>query len=145
MVFVIFDGTTQVTEAMVIIVRYINDISEKWGIEQSIARLLLLSKSITGEEVAHQPISNLLIHLGIQSHLLLRAMSDCASVNNVAMRTLKIVYNNIMDVGCFSHLLHHVREKMQTDVLMKFTTAWSILFVHSSAARLASKTRTGQT
>ena len=66
-------------------------------------------------------------------------MRDCASVNNVAMRTLKIVYNNIIDVGCFSHTLDHIGENMQTDVLMEFTTDWTTLFAHSSAARLAFK------
>ena len=87
---VIIDETAHVTEEMVIIVRYVNVTSEKWVIEQHIARLLP-SKSLTGEEVAHQLITTLSTQLGIQSHLLLGEMHDCVSVNNVAMRTLKIV------------------------------------------------------
>ncbi len=35
-------------------------------------------------------------------------MRDRASVNNVAIQTVKIVYPCLLDVGCFSHTLDHV-------------------------------------
>ena len=50
---VIFDGTTHVAEAMVIVVRYIND---EWEICQKVARLMLVAHSMTGDEVARQLI-----------------------------------------------------------------------------------------
>ena len=49
----IFDGTTHVSEAMVIVLRYVND---EWVIKQNVARLMLLAKSLHGEEVARQII-----------------------------------------------------------------------------------------
>ena len=53
---VIFDGTTHVAEATVIIVRYISD---QWKICQKVARLMLVAQSMTGDEVARQLISTL--------------------------------------------------------------------------------------
>ena len=52
---IIFDGTTHVCEAMVVVVRYISD----WDIQQRVCRLMLLAKSMTGEEVARQIITAL--------------------------------------------------------------------------------------
>ena len=51
---VIFNGTTTVCEAMVVILRFVDD---PWNICQ---RAILLSKSLTGEEVARKLISTLL-------------------------------------------------------------------------------------
>ena len=44
------------------------------------------------------------------SNLIVAAMRDRASVNDVAMRTIKVVYNELLDVGCFSHTLNQVGE-----------------------------------
>ena len=35
-------------------------------------------------------------------------MRDRASTNNVAMRTMAVVYPSMLDVGCFPHTLDHV-------------------------------------
>ena len=70
-------------------------------------------------------------------------MRDRASVNNVAMRTISVVYNQLMDVGCFSHTLDHVGEKMITPVLEEFIKAWISLFAHSPKSRLLWRTQTG--
>ena len=45
---VIFDGTTQVAEAMVVVVQFVD---EQWKIQQRVVRLMLLAKSLTGKEV----------------------------------------------------------------------------------------------
>ena len=44
-------------------------------------------------------------------------MRDRASVNNVAMQTLKVIYPTIVDVGCFSNIIDHVREKFDCETL----------------------------
>ncbi len=85
----IFDGTTHVAEAMVVVLRFIDD---GWIIHQRVVRLMLLAKSMTGEEVARQLVTTLSTELGICSNLLVASMRDRASVNNVAIDTLKIVY-----------------------------------------------------
>lgn len=56
----IFDGTTHVAEAMVIILRFIDD---EWIIHQRVVRLMLLAKSMTGQEVARQLISTYPLNL----------------------------------------------------------------------------------
>ena len=35
-------------------------------------------------------------------------------MNSVAMRTVSILYNRVMDAGCISHTLDHVGEHMKT-------------------------------
>lgn len=138
---VIFDGTTHVAEAVNIILRFVSD---DWKIEQRLVELLLVTKSMTGEELAQQLLSCLSTNLGINSALLLAAMRDRASVNDVAVRTLKILYPNVVDIGCFSHTLDHVGEKMETTILDQFMKAWISLFAHSPKSRIAFKTQTGQ-
>ena len=130
---IIFYGTTHVCEAMVVVLRYVTD---DWKIKQKVARLMLLAKSMTGEEVARQLIMVLSTELGIASHLLVAVMRDRASVNSVAMRTVSIIYNQIMDIGCFSHTLEHVGERMQTPVVDDFIKSWIGLFSHSPKSRL---------
>lgn len=66
-----------------------------------------LSQSMTGEEVARQIIMVLSTELGLTSNLLVGAMRDRASVNEVAMRTIRVVYNQVVDIGCFRHTLDH--------------------------------------
>lgn len=58
-------------------------------------------------------------------------MRDRASVNNVATDTLKIVYPQVLDVGCFSHTLDHVGEHICSPVLDEFVKGWIGLFSRS--------------
>ncbi len=136
---IIYDGTTHVCEAFVIVLRYVDD---DWVIKQRVCRLMLLAKSITGEELARQLIPVVATELSIAPNMVLAAMRDRASVNDVAMRTISIVYNQILDVGCFSHTLDHVGERMRTHILDDFTKAWVSLFAHSPKSRLAWRTQT---
>ncbi len=136
---IIYDGTTHVCEAFVIVLRYVDD---DWVIKQRVCRLMLLAKSITGEELARQLITVVATELSIAPNMVLAAMRDRASVNDVAMRTISIVYNQILDVGCFSHTLDHVGERMRTPILDDFTKAWISLFAHSPKSRLAWRTQT---
>ena len=101
---VIFDGTSSFGEALAI-VRFIDG---DWCVQQRIVRIQMLSKSLSGEEVARELISVLLVSYGVRSSNLLVSMRDRASVNNVAMHTLKVVYPLTVDVGCFSHTIDHV-------------------------------------
>lgn len=95
---------------------------------------------MTGEELARLLISTLSTTLGIESNTLIAAMRDRASINNVAMQTLSLVYPNMLDIGCFSHTLDRVGEKLNTPVLEQFTKLWIALFSRSPKARLAWKT-----
>ena len=137
---IIYDGTTHIAEALAVLIRYVDD---EWKIHQCVVRLMLLAKSPTGEEVARQLISTLSTELGIPSNLIIAATRDRASVNNVALRTLSIVYPQIIDVRCFSHTLGHVGEHFTTSVLNEFVSGWIGLFSRSPRTKLLWKTATG--
>ena len=136
---IIFDGTTHVCEAFVIVLRYLTD---DWELKQCVGRLKLLAKSMKGED-AQQIIVVLSTELGNPPQSIVAAMRDRASVNDVAMRTIKVVYNQLLDVGCFSHTLDHVGERMNTPILHDFCKAWIDLFSRSPKSRLLWKTETG--
>ena len=65
---VTFDGTTRHGEAMVIVVCFV---SNEWELEQQLLQFHILSKCMTGEEIAHELITALLTKFGISSDLLL--------------------------------------------------------------------------
>ena len=138
---VIFDGTTRLGEAMAIILRFV---SESWTLEQQLVRIQLLSKSMTGEEIARELIHVLSANYAIGQDQLIAAMRDRASVNGVAMRTLTVVYPKVLDVGCFSHTIDRVGEHFKTPVLSEFSTSWIMLFSHSPKAKLLWKEQTGR-
>lgn len=137
---IIFHGTTHIAEALNIIFQFVTD----WKVEQRLVRLLLVTKSMNGEELAHQLLRTLSVDFSIPRSSLLAAARDCASVNNVAIRHLKILYPDLVDIGCFNHTLDHVGEKMATPHLEKFMKSWVSLFAHSARSRIAFKAITGQ-
>lgn len=137
---VVFDGTTHVCEALAVVLRFVDD---QWQIKQRLVRLMLLAKSLTGEEVARQLIVILSTELGVKSDRLVAAMRDRASVNSVAIRTLSIVFPAMVDIGCFSHTLDLVGEKINTPVLEEFVKVWINMFSRSPKTKLAWSTTTG--
>ena len=134
----IFDGTSRLGEALAIILRFVDRSSLK--IHQRLVRMQLLVKSLTGEEVARELLSALSTEYGVVSSNLLAVMRDRASVNSVAVRTLKVLYPDILDIG---HTIDHVGDNFDTPVLYEFGTTWVSLFSHSPKARLLWRARTG--
>ena len=92
---VIFDGTSRVGEALAILLRFVD---AEWCVQQRLVRVQMLAKSLSGEELARELISVLSVTYSIRSNTLLAAMRDGASVNSVAIRTLKVVYPLLFDV-----------------------------------------------
>ena len=60
------------------------------------------------------------VSLGVESNQLLAVMHDRASVNGAAMRIMKVVYPNMVDIGCISHILDIVGNKFKTPNLHHF-------------------------
>ena len=114
---IIFDGTTHVAEAFVVLIRFVDT---EWVVCQKVSQLLLLSKSLSGEEVARLLVDVLSTKLGVLTTNVVAAMRDGASVNSVAMHTVCVLYNQIFDVGCLSHTLDHVGEKLDTPLVDEF-------------------------
>ena len=69
---------------------------DDWKLVQRLVHLVFVEKSMTGENVAREIINILAVPLGIQSHLLIAAMRDGASVNSVPMRTVRVIF-----LSCF--------------------------------------------
>ena len=99
---------------------------------------------MSGEEIARELINVISAQYGIDSNKLVAAMHDRAACNGVALRTIKIVYSSIVDVGCFSHTLDLVGNKFVTPCLSSFMVWWVSLFSHSPKAMLLWKEKTGQ-
>ena len=118
--------------------------NDEWKIEQHLVRLQLLSKSMTGEETVREVVNTLSVEYGISSERLFAAMRDRASANTVAMRTVKILYPNMLDVGCFAHTLDHVGDHFKTPNLYEFCRLWISLFSHSFRTRIQWKEQTGR-
>ena len=87
---------------------------------------------MTGDEIARQIINTLSVEYAIQSQQVMGMIHDCASTNNVALRTLKVLYPCMLEVGCFSHTLNHVGENFNIPFANNFVTHWVGLFSHSS-------------
>lgn len=135
-----FDGTTRLGEAVVILVRYV---TEGMKIQQRLLRVQMIAKSMTGEELARELITVLSINYSVSPTSLLAAMRDRASVNNVALRTLKVVYPLVVDVGCFLHTINLAGEHFKIPTLSEFVSSWVSLFAHSPKARLLWKEQVG--
>ena len=59
------------------------------------------------------------------------------------MKTIIVVYNEQLDVGCFSHTLNHVGEGMNTPILHDFCNTWIALFSRNPRSRLLWRTQIG--
>ena len=137
---VIFDGTTHIEEALAVLLRFVDNFQTM----QRLICLKLLSKSMTGEELARIIISTLSTSYGIESSRLVASMRDRASVNSVAMATLKLLYPSLLDIGCFSHTIDRVGEQFKVPVADEFTRLWISLFSRSPKARLAWRSYCGR-
>ena len=117
---VVFDGATRLDEAVVILVRYV---TEHMEIQQRLLRVQMVAKCMTGTELARELISVLSVNYSVPPNTLLAAMRDRASVDNVALRTLKVVYPFVEDVGCFSHTINLAGEHFKVPTLSEFVSS----------------------
>ena len=115
-VFIIFDDTTRLGEAFAIVQRFI--LADK--IVQRLVKLQILAKPMNGEELPHEIISILQVTYGVKSGQLLTCMHDRASVNGAAMRTIKVVFPSLVDIGCYYHTIDLAGDKFDVPVLDEF-------------------------
>ena len=138
----IFDGTTRLGEALAVIVRYVEPTD--FCIQQRLVQLQVVTKSMTGEEIARDILSVLFTQYRVVSSHLLATVHDRASTNNVAIHSIQILYPSLLDIGCYSHTIDHVGEKFITPTLHEFGLLWVSLFSHSPKACVAWRSCTGR-
>ena len=81
-------------------------------------------------------------------------MRDQASANNIAMRTIKVVYSNVLHVGCFSNTIDLVgnyfklvKSWLKFNLLLyltEFLNNWLLLFSHSVKCKFLWQEQTGK-
>ena len=120
----------------------IHFVDEQWCTHQRVAKTMLLAKSMTREELAHELIVSLSTELGITGEKFVASIHDQASINNVAMQILKILYPgvSVMDTDCFSHMLDIVGDKLHIPILNQ---GWIGMLSRSPKTKLVWRTKTG--
>lgn len=113
--------TSCLGETLAIVLRFIND---DFSIQQRLVRMQMLTKDLTGKEIARELITVFSVTYSIHPDSLLGAMRDTASINSVAMQTLLIVHPKVVDIGCFSHTIDNVGGHFKTPILTYFTSWW---------------------
>jgi len=103
--------TTRLGEALAIILRFV---SSDWKIEQRLVRVQMLSKSLSGEEIARELISVPSVSFSIGSSDLLASMRDT---------------------------IDHVGERFECPTLDEFITHWISLFSHSPKCKMLWRSR----
>jgi len=136
----IFDGTSRLGEALAVL-RFV---TSKWTIEQCLMKVQLLAKSLKWEEITRELIHTLTTEYNIGSNNPLAAMKDRASPNGASMKTVKVLYPDIVDIGCFSHTIDRVGENFHTPILHEFGIAWVSMFSHSPKIKLLWMEQTGK-
>jgi len=86
---------------------------------------------MTGEELAQEVLGVLCREYKLSTEQVLAAMRDRASVNNVAIRHIKVMFPTLFDIGCYSHTLDLVGSKFHLPTLEEFVKPWISLFSHS--------------
>lgn len=132
---VIFDSTTHVCEAMMVVLRYVDD---DWQIKRQVYRLTLVAKLMTGEEVANQLIYSCSFYQAIHSskpcgsiHARLGISQQCGHEDHFRSRQLHDRY------WMFLSYTWSCWENMNTPILDEFTKHWISLFSHNLKVRLA--------
>lgn len=137
---IIFDGTSRLGEALAIVVRFMDD----WEIKQRLVHFQTLVKSMTGEELAREVLGVLCREYKLSPEQVVAAMRDRASVNGVALRHIKVLFPDLIDIGCYSHTLDNAGSKFELPTVEKFMNSWISLFSHSPKARFEWKDKTGR-
>ena len=137
-----FDGATHICEALAIDIRFISD---SWVIEQCLKiGIQLLDNCLSDKEIAHEVISLLSTKFGIGPKYLISLLRDQASANNAPMRTIKVVYSNVLMLGVFFHTLDLVGKYFKLPNFSEFLNNWLLLFSYSVKCKFLWKEQAGK-
>lgn len=138
----IFDGSTYLGEALVIILRFV---TADFEVCQRLVRVRILAKSLNGQQLAREIVTLLASELHYPPEKFIAVTRDGASVNAAAVRHLRdVMYPDLTDITCMSHSLDNVGKHFNTPVLDSFLQTWISLFAHSPAAKIAWRNTMGE-
>ena len=83
---IVFDGSSRLGKAVLVVVRYVD---HNWKIRQVLARLAVLSKSLTGDQLIAELNDVISTTLQVRKHQIMAIIRDGTSVNGAAMRVLR--------------------------------------------------------
>ena len=138
---VIFDGSTRQGEAIAIIGRFMDN---DWNITQRLVRIEVCSKSVNANQLAQVLNQCLSVEYGVRGNSLLAAMRDGATVNQAALNIVSFIFQNMVNVVCFSHTLDNVGNHFEIPTLKEFGSLWIRMFRNSCKAKLLWKDLTGR-
>ena len=137
---VIFDGSTNLGEMLVVLVRLVDCNLE---ICPRLVRVHVLAKSLNARQLAREIITTLSTDLQYPSDRVLAVVRDGASVNGAAVKILRdAFYPHLTNIVCTPHSLDLIGRHFDTDLLDAFRQSWVALLAHSPALRLAWKALT---
>lgn len=110
---IIFHETTRDGKALAMLSHYVCE----WEVKMRLVRFQLVKSSVNGDELARIIIEVLHLKLDVLQNNLVAAMRDHAPVNSKALRTVSILYPDMMKTGCISNFLDRVGTKCVTQRL----------------------------
>ena len=142
----IFDGSTRLGEAVVIIVQFAQYDEERrlFVIKQRIVSMQMLTKSLNAQELARELVVCLANELQITPYQLLSVMRVGVAVDGAALAHLRFAFPTFLDVTCFAHTIDNVGKHFDLPALDAFSELWVRLFSHSAAAKLRWQQLTGK-
>ena len=112
---VIFDGTTRLGEAIVILLRWIPASFDH--VEQRLVAFRTAFAHTSGVELAQLINAVLFTTLGLRHKDIVGDARDSCATNGVALRTLKALLTHMQDFMCISHTLSHTGEHVELSTL----------------------------
>ena len=86
---------------------------DDWELKQRLVHFQTIVKSMTGEELAQEVLGVLCREYKLSLEQVVAAMRDRASVNGVALRHIKVLFLDLIDIGCYSHTLDNAGRKFE--------------------------------
>lgn len=92
---IVFDGTTHLSEALAIVIKFVN---ESWDIEQCLIKILLLVKRFSSEEITQELINMFSANFSITSNYAVAACEIMCQQNCCIKNSKSSLF---LSVGCW--------------------------------------------
>lgn len=126
-----------------IISQHIKSAKHKISKEKRVGSALKDTSIVSALEAYDKAIHPVGEQLPLSTQLFRVSMHDRASVNVMAILSIAVLFSKMFDIGCYSHTLDRVGEKMNTPLLDEFISSWVSMFSCSPKTKLLWATKTG--